>query len=78
MTGTYLAENLIEWWKELTDSTNSFEFFKIDLFMLKSFCLLPGGDLISLLKPPFWILLSVHTQLGIHCIGAKVDGKLNR
>jgi GTP pyrophosphokinase len=71
-------KNLIEWQKELTDSTEFFEFFKIDLFHAEIFVFTPKGDLISLPKGATVLdfAFSVHTQLGIHCIGAKVDGKI--
>ncbi|KMQ52149.1 GTP pyrophosphokinase [Chitinispirillum alkaliphilum] len=71
-------KNLIEWQKDLTDSTEFFEFFKIDLFHAEIFIFTPRGDLISLPKGATVLdfAFSVHTQLGIHCIGAKVDGKI--
>ena len=71
-------KNLIEWQKDLTDSTEFFEFFKIDLFHAEIFVFTPKGDLISLPKGATVLdfSFSVHTVLGLHCIGAKVDGKI--
>ncbi len=71
-------KNLIDWQKDLTDSTEFFEFFKIDLFHAEIFVFTPKGDLISLPKGATVLDLafSVHTALGLHCIGAKVDGKI--
>jgi len=71
-------KNVIEWQKDLTDSTEFFEFFKIDLFHAEIFVFTPKGDLISLPKGATVLdfAFSVHTDLGIHCIGAKVDGKI--
>ncbi len=71
-------KNLIEWQKDLTDSTEFYEFFKIDLFHAEIFVFTPKGDLISLPKGATVLdfAFSVHTQLGIHCIGAKIDGKI--
>lgn len=71
-------KNLIEWQKDLTDSTEFYEFFKIDLFHAEIFVFTPKGDLISLPKGATVLdfAFSVHTHLGIHCIGAKVDGKI--
>jgi GTP diphosphokinase / guanosine-3',5'-bis(diphosphate) 3'-diphosphatase len=71
-------KNVIEWQKELTDSTEFFEFFKIDLFNAEIFIFTPKGDLISLPKGATAIdfAFAVHTSLGLHCIGAKVDGKI--
>jgi GTP diphosphokinase / guanosine-3',5'-bis(diphosphate) 3'-diphosphatase len=70
--------NIIEWQKELTDSTEFYEFFKIDLFHAEIFIFTPKGDLISLPKGATVIdfAFAVHTSVGLHCIGAKVDGKI--
>lgn len=71
-------KNLIDWQKDLTDSTEFFEFFKIDLFHAEIFVFTPKGDLFSLPKGATVLdfAFAVHTALGIHCIGAKVDGKI--
>ena len=71
-------KNLIEWQKDLTDSTEFYEFFKIDLFHAEIFIFTPKGDLISLPKGATVVdfAFAVHTSLGLHCIGAKVDGKI--
>jgi GTP pyrophosphokinase len=71
-------KNLIEWQKELTDSTEFYEFFKVDLFHAEIFVFTPKGDLISLSKGATVLdfAFSVHTELGLHCIGARVDGKI--
>lgn len=71
-------KNLIDWQKDLTDSTEFFEFFKIDLFHAEIFVFTPRGDLISLPKGATILdfAFAVHTDLGLHCIGAKVDGKI--
>ena len=71
-------KNLIEWQKDLTDSSEFFEFFKIDLFHAEIFVFTPKGDLVSLPKGATVLdfAFSVHTQLGIHCLGAKIDGKI--
>jgi GTP diphosphokinase / guanosine-3',5'-bis(diphosphate) 3'-diphosphatase len=71
-------KNIIEWQKDLTDSTEFYEFFKIDLFHAEIFIFTPKGDLISLPKGATVIdfAFAVHTSVGLHCIGAKVDGKI--
>ena len=71
-------KNLIEWQKDLTDSTEFYEFFKIDLFHAEIFVFTPKGDLISLPKGATVLdfAFAVHTALGLHCIGGKVDGKI--
>lgn len=71
-------KNLIEWQKDLTDSTEFYEFFKVDLFHAEIFVFTPKGDLISLPKGATVLdfAFAVHTELGLHCIGARVDGKI--
>ncbi len=70
--------NLIEWQKELTDSTEFYEFFKVDLFHAEIFVFTPKGDLFTLHKGATVLdfAFAVHTELGLHCIGARVDGKI--
>ncbi len=71
-------KNLIEWQKDLTDSSEFYEFFKVDLFHAEIFIFTPKGDLITLPKGATVLdfAFAVHTELGIHCIGARVDGKI--
>jgi GTP pyrophosphokinase len=71
-------KNIIEWQKDLTDSAEFFEFFKIELFHAEIFVFTPRGDLISLPKGATILdfAFSVHTALGLHCIGGKIDGKI--
>jgi len=70
--------NIIEWQENLTDFTEFYEFFKIDLFDAEVFVFTPQGNLISLPKGATVLdfAFNVHTQLGIHCIGAKIDGNI--
>jgi GTP pyrophosphokinase len=70
--------NIVDWQKDLTDSTEFYEFFKIDLFHAEIFVFTPKGELISLPKGATVLdfAFHVHTDLGIHCMGAKVDGKI--
>ena len=64
--------------RDLTDSSEFFEFFKIDLFHAEIFVFTPKGDLISLPKGATVLdfAFAVHSALGLHCLGAKVDGKI--
>ncbi|MBD3239324.1 MAG: RelA/SpoT family protein [Chitinivibrionales bacterium] len=70
-------KNLIDWQKDLTDSSEFYEFFRIDLFEAEVFVFTPKGDLISLPKGATVLdfAFAVHTDLGLHCIGGRVDGK---
>lgn len=70
--------NIIEWQEHLTDSAEFYEFFKVDLFDTEVFIFTPQGNLITLPKGATVLdfAFAVHTQLGIHCIGAKVNGQV--
>jgi len=69
-------KNLIEWQENLTDSAEFYEFFKVDLFDTEIFVFTPRGSLVSMPKGATVLdfAFAVHTDLGIHCIGAKIDG----
>jgi GTP diphosphokinase / guanosine-3',5'-bis(diphosphate) 3'-diphosphatase len=71
-------KNMIEWQQDLTDSSEFFEFFKIDLFDAEIFVFTPKGDLFSLRKGATVLdfAFAVHTDLGLHCIGARIDGMI--
>jgi len=71
-------KNLIEWQKDLTDSAEFYEFFKVDLFHAEIFVFTPKGDLITLPKGATVLdfAFAVHTDLGLHCIGARIDGRV--
>jgi GTP diphosphokinase / guanosine-3',5'-bis(diphosphate) 3'-diphosphatase len=70
--------NIIEWQEHLTDSAEFYEFFKVDLFDTEVFIFTPKGNLITLPKGATVLdfAFAVHTQLGIHCIGAKINGQV--
>jgi len=71
-------KNVIEWQENLTNSAEFYEFFKVDLFDDEIFVFTPKGNLISMPKGATVLdfAFSVHTHLGIHCIGAKIDGHI--
>lgn len=76
----------VRWLRELieilqNDSTNPKEFMntlKIDLFKDEIFLFTPKGDLVQLPRgsTPVDFAFQVHTEVGLHCIGAKVNGKI--
>ena len=70
--------NIIEWQENLTDSAEFYEFFKVDLFDTEIFVFTPQGNLMTLPKGATVLdfAFAVHTELGIHCIGGKVDGHI--
>ena len=76
----------VSWLRELVDilqneNNNPDEFLKllkVDLFQNEIFVFTPQGDVIELptSSTPVDFAFSVHTQVGLHCIGAKVNGKM--
>ena len=74
---TWLRE-VLEWQKDLTNPSEFLEYLKIDLFRDDIFVFTPKGELKQLPKgsSPLDFAYAVHSEVGHHCIGAKVDGKM--
>ena len=64
--------------KELSDPKEYFEALKVDIFSDEVFVFTPKGDVIDLPKGsiPIDFAYRIHTEIGHHCVGAKVNGKL--
>ena len=64
--------------KEIKDPKEYLEALKVDIFSDEVFVFTPGGDLLSLPKGsnPIDFAYRVHTEVGHHCVGAKVNGKI--
>jgi guanosine-3',5'-bis(diphosphate) 3'-pyrophosphohydrolase len=72
--------NLVEWQKEFSDSVEFYEFFKIDI----------SGKDITVQTPKMEKILlpigatvldfafAIHSDIGLHCIGAKVNGNVEK
>lgn len=69
---------ILEWQKELTDSKEFLEIFKIDLFPDEVYVFTPKGDVKELPKgsTPIDFAYTIHSELGHRCTGAKINGKL--
>jgi len=69
---------LLEWQKELTDSRQFMERVKVDLFADEVFVFTPKGEVINLPKgaTPVDFAYKIHTEVGHHCCGARVNGRL--
>lgn len=69
---------MLEWQTELKDPREFMEALKIDLFEDEVFVFTPKGDVISLRKgsTPIDFAYAIHTEVGHHCVGAKVNGSI--
>jgi GTP pyrophosphokinase len=70
--------SLLEWQTEMRDSKMFMENLKLDLFDTQVFIFSPRGDVFSLPSnaTPLDFAYQVHTDVGHHCVGAKVNGKI--
>ncbi|HTU02678.1 MAG TPA: bifunctional (p)ppGpp synthetase/guanosine-3',5'-bis(diphosphate) 3'-pyrophosphohydrolase, partial [Candidatus Sulfotelmatobacter sp.] len=69
---------LMEWQRELKDSKEFLETVRVDLFPDEVYVFTPRGDVRPFPKgaTPIDFAFSVHTDVGLHCVGAKVNGRL--
>jgi GTP pyrophosphokinase len=69
---------LLEWQQELKDSREFMNTVKVDLFPEEVYVFTPRGDVKELPKgsTPVDFAYGVHTDVGHHCVGAKINGKL--
>ena len=74
---TWLRE-LMEWQTEMKDSKEFMETLKIDLFSDNVFVFTPKGDVRDFPAgaTPLDFAYSVHSEIGNHCVGAKINGKI--
>lgn len=69
---------LMEWQKDLSDSKEFMETLKGDFFSDEVYVFSPKGDVVNLPigSTPVDFAYRVHSAVGNHCVGAKVDGKI--
>ena len=68
----------LEWQKDADDSVEFLETLKMDLFDNQVFVFTPNGDVMELPadSTPLDFAFKIHTDVGIRCVGAKVNGKM--
>jgi GTP pyrophosphokinase len=69
---------LLEWQKDLKDPREFLETVRVDLFPDEVYVFTPKGDVKEFPRgaTPIDFAYSIHTDIGHHCVGAKVNGRL--
>jgi guanosine-3',5'-bis(diphosphate) 3'-pyrophosphohydrolase len=70
--------DVLEWQKDMTNPSDFLEYLKIDLYSEDIFVFTPKGKLIHLPKgsTPLDFAFQIHTEVGIHCAGARISNRL--
>ncbi|MFH1130993.1 MAG: RelA/SpoT family protein, partial [Pseudomonadota bacterium] len=74
----FWLRQLVEFQKELKDPTEFIDAVKYDLFSDEVYVFTPKGDVKALPagSTPIDFAFSVHTEVGLHCSGARVNGSI--
>jgi GTP pyrophosphokinase len=69
---------MLEWQQEVNDSHEFFDAVRVELFPEEVYVFTPNGDVQELPKgsTPIDFAFSVHSDVGFHCVGAKVNGRM--
>ncbi|TYP00081.1 GTP pyrophosphokinase [Geothermobacter ehrlichii] len=69
---------ILEWQKDLSDSREFLSVVKVDLFPEEVYVFTPNGDVKELPRgsTPIDFAYAIHSDIGHHCVGARVNGKL--
>jgi len=71
-------KRLVEWQQEVKDSREFLDSLKLDLYPKEVYCFTPKGKVIELPRgaTPVDFAFLIHTQVGLSCLGAKVNGRI--
>jgi GTP pyrophosphokinase len=70
--------HLVEWQQEMGDPREFLSTLKIDLYPEEAYTFTPKGKVIVLPRDatPIDFAYAIHTEVGHHCVGAKVNGRI--
>ena len=71
-------QQMLEWQKEMSDPREFMESLKIELYADEVFVFTPKGDVLAFPRgsTPIDFAYAIHTEVGHHCIGGRVNGRL--
>ncbi|MFQ5881734.1 MAG: RelA/SpoT family protein [Candidatus Methylomirabilales bacterium] len=69
---------LLDWGRDLKDSQEFLDTVRIDLFPDEVYVFTPKGDVKALPRgsTPIDFAFAIHTDIGLHCAGARVNGRI--
>jgi GTP diphosphokinase / guanosine-3',5'-bis(diphosphate) 3'-diphosphatase len=69
---------VLEWQQDANEPEEFMEFLRMDLFQGEIFVFTPKGDVKQLPTgaTPIDFAFAVHSEVGLHCVGAKVNGRI--
>lgn len=69
---------MLEWQQEIKDSHEFFDTVRVELFPEEVYVFTPDGDVKELPRDstPVDFAFNVHSDVGLHCVGAKVNGRM--
>ncbi len=76
--GMAWLRQLLDWQRETADPGEFLESLRFDLSAAEVYVFTPGGDVMALPSgaTPVDFAYAVHTEVGHHCVGGRVNGKL--
>lgn len=69
---------VLDWQREMSNPAEFLEYLKVDLYSEDIFVFTPNGKIIHLPKgsTPLDFAFMIHSEVGIHCAGAKINNRL--
>ena len=73
-----LLRQIMDWQQDEDDPRDFMETLRIDFFQDEVFVFSPTGDLFQLPvgATPLDFAFAIHSEVGLHCVGAKVNGRI--